>query len=143
MAKKRGGISRGAPAEARSYRVFLSHATHDKFIAKVLCDKIEELGAATFRDDRDIEGGDAIPAAIQANIRDSDELLVLLTPQSSGREWVLIEIGIAIGVQRRIVPVFYHIDPKDVPGIIKDNRGFHLNDLGDYLEDLRNRIERL
>jgi hypothetical protein len=142
MTKKRAKVSRQGEATDVPYRVFVSHAAHDKFIAKVLCDQMEGIGVATFRDDRDIEGGEAIPAAIQAKIRECDELVVLLTPESIGREWVLIEIGIAIGVQRRIVPLFYHVDPKDGPGIIKDNRGFHLNELDEYLRDLMKRIQR-
>jgi hypothetical protein len=39
------------------YLVFISHATADKWIAKVFCEKIEAAGAETFRDDRDINGG--------------------------------------------------------------------------------------
>ena len=42
------------------YLVFVSHATADKWIATVLCEKMEETGAKTFRDDRDIGGGDDI-----------------------------------------------------------------------------------
>ncbi|MBI1918829.1 MAG: toll/interleukin-1 receptor domain-containing protein [Planctomycetes bacterium] len=45
-------------AGAKPYRVFVSHATADKWIAKTLCEKIEGVGATTFRDDRDINGGD-------------------------------------------------------------------------------------
>lgn len=138
--KKQGGRSETAKALGKSYLIFLSHATHDKWIAKILCEKIEQAGADTFRDDRDIQGGDSIPKTIKENMQKCDELLVLLTPESVGREWVLIEIGIAIGVERRIVPLLYHVDAEKIPAIIKDNRWFELSDVDDYLEDLRKRL---
>jgi hypothetical protein len=47
----------------------------------MLCAKIEEVGVRTFRDDRDIDGGDDIPDAVRAAIEASDEMVVLLTPQ--------------------------------------------------------------
>jgi|ERR1019366_8514475 hypothetical protein len=86
----------------KPYQVFVSHATTDKWLAKVLCDKIEAAGATSFRDDRDIQGGDDIPDEIRRQIKQSKEILVLLTPQSVGRQWVTLEIGAAWGWSKRI-----------------------------------------
>ena len=59
-------IKRSASARRKpNYQVFLSHATADKWTAKVICEKIEATGASTFRDDRDINGGDDIPEEIR------------------------------------------------------------------------------
>jgi hypothetical protein len=55
------------------YQVFVSHATADKWIAAVLCDKLEAIGAVTFRDDRDIDGGDDIPDRLREQIQRSQE----------------------------------------------------------------------
>lgn len=143
MAKRRKSTKKPPTRREKRYLVFISHATHDKWIAKILCEKLEAAGADTFRDDRDIEGGDSIPDVIQDRIRSCDELVVLLTPESVRREWVLIEIGIAIGVKRRIVPLMYHVDSEQIPAIIKNNRGFDLNDLDQYVDRLSRRIEQL
>ena len=75
MAKSRekgGGRHR---EKASRYLVFVSHATPDKWLAKTICEKIEQSGAATFRDDRDIQGGDDIPDVIRKNIIRANELL--------------------------------------------------------------------
>src|SRR3982750_4739216 len=96
---KRGGRSTDAD-NSRNYQVFISHATADKWLAVTLCEKIEAAGAATFRDDRDIKGGDSIPREIFRQIRLSNEFLVLLTPASIARPWVLIEIGAACQSRR-------------------------------------------
>lgn len=77
MAKKRSRRS----ALPTGYQVFVSHATADKWLATTLCEKLEEIaGATTFRDDRDISGGDDIPESIRQQLKASRELLVLLTP---------------------------------------------------------------
>ena len=72
------------------YRVFVSHATVDKWLARTICEKIEGVGATTFLDDRDIEGGDEIPEEIIRQIKRSPEIVVLRTPESIGRQWVLL-----------------------------------------------------
>ncbi len=77
----------------RKYQVFVSHATADKWIATTFCEKIDATGATSFRDDRDINGGDNIPQAIRTEIQGSRELVVLLTPDSIERPWVLLEVG--------------------------------------------------
>lgn len=79
----------------KPYLVFVSHATADKWLAITLCEKIEALGAKTFRDDRDIAGGEDIPDAIREAIDRSDEMLILLTPKSVQSPWVLVEVGAA------------------------------------------------
>ncbi len=140
MAKK-GADAKGAARHKRKpYLVFLSHATADKYLATLLCERIEAAGVNAFRDDRDIGGGDSIPDTIKKTIQQSDELVVLLTPQSLTRDWVRFEIGMAFAMDCRIVPIFYHVAPEDAPAIIKDNRGFHLNDFGSYLDNLQKRV---
>ena len=81
----------------KPYQVFVSHATADKWLAKTLCEKIEANGATTFRDDRDIDGGDDIPESIRRQIKRSKEMVVLLTPESVNRPWVTLEVGAAWG----------------------------------------------
>lgn len=85
--------------------MFVSHATADKWLARTICEKIEQAGATTFRDDRDIDGGDDIPERLREEIERSAELLVLLTPISVNRRWVLLDIGAAWKVEKWIVPI--------------------------------------
>lgn len=84
--------------------MFVSHATADKWVARVICERIESVGAKTFRDDRDIAGGDDIPDSIRAAIERSDEMIVLLTPASVNRPWVLMEVGAACEVRKMTLP---------------------------------------
>ncbi len=145
MARSRKTPARSSPKTKRTaYQVFLSHATADKWLAKTLCEKIEQTGAATFRDDRDIGGGDDIPDAIRREIIRSKEMAVLLTPESVNRPWVLFETGAAWGRRRRfrIVAVLCHVGVDTIPDMLMSKKAVPLNEFDDYLRDLRRRIER-
>jgi hypothetical protein len=123
-----------------TYRVFVSHATPDKWVATVLCEKIDGAGALSFRDDRDIEGGDDIPDRLRAEIKRADELLVLLTPISVNRPWVLLEIGAAWEADKRIVPICYHVKADKIPAILAKRKAYGLNDFDRYLAELSARL---
>ena len=104
------------------YQVFVSHATSDKYLAMLCCEKIEAItGATTFRDDRDIKGGESIPDEIRGEIRRSRELVVLVTPNSFDRAWVLIEVGAAWLYRKdyHIVPVLCHVGADKIPDMLK------------------------
>src|SRR5688572_28476853 len=125
----------------RPYRVFVSHATADKWLASTVCERIEALGVATFRDDRDIDGGDDIPDSLREAIAGCDELLVLLTPFSVNRPWVLIEVGAAWqrSPEVRITAVKQHIEVDPIPAMLRSKKVIDLNEFDQYLDQLRRR----
>jgi hypothetical protein len=126
---------------AKPYQVFVSHATADKWIAKTLCEKIELAGAKTFRDDRDINGGDDIPEEIRRQIKQSREIVVLLTPESVNRQWVTLEVGAAWGWSKRvrITVVRCHVSVDPIPDMIKNKKAVSLNEFDVYLTELTKR----
>lgn len=139
MAKKKASVKKSPP---KPYQVFISHATADKWLAKVLCEKIEATGATTFRDDRDIQGGDDIPEEIRRQIKQSKEIVVLLTPQSVGRQWVTLEVGAAWGWSKRIRIIFImdHVSVDPMPDMIKNKKAISLNDFDQYANELAERV---
>jgi hypothetical protein len=138
---KRG--KRAVKSDQRRYEVFVSHATADKWLAMTLCEKIELTGAVTFRDDRDIAGGDDIPDAIRKAISRANEMVVTLTPESVDRQWVLMEVGAAWqrGEGLRIIAVRQHIRIEPIPAILKSKKIVELNDFNRYLEELSRRVQ--
>ena len=103
---------------------------------------IEKVGATTFRDDRDIHGGDDIPEEIRRQIKQSKEILVLLTPESINRPWVTLEIGAAWGKSKRmrITIVLCHLSFDTIPAMLKNKKTITLNDLDHYLTELGTRF---
>jgi hypothetical protein len=127
---------------SKPYQVFVSHATADKWIATTLCEKIQVAGAASFRDDRDIDGGDDIPDKIRLEIKRSQEIVVLLTPHSVDRPWVLLEVGAAWGWRRsvRITPIMCHVDVDSIPEIIKSKKAININECDAFFSAIRDRV---
>jgi hypothetical protein len=102
-------------AAKKSYLVFISHSTKDRWIAKQLAKQIEEkglkFGIKVFLDERDIKSGESIPETIRKKIRACNEFLVLLSRNSINRPWVLIEIGGAWQLGKHIVAIVDKISP--------------------------------
>ncbi len=86
----------------------------------------------------------AIPEEIRTQIKQSRELVVLLTPKSVDRPWVLIEVGAAWGWRKeyRIVPVLCHVTVDAIPDIIKGKKAFQLNEFDQYLKELQKRVKK-
>ncbi len=125
----------------KPHRVFISHATGDKWIARVICEKIEAIpGVVAFRDDRDIAGGDHIPEVLLTEMERSNEMLLLMTAISHTRQWVVMEVAMAKAFRKRIVPICYNASVDHIPTIAM-TRAFQLNDFDSYLADLRSRVE--
>lgn len=146
MVKKRERDTPRSPSGRNrpNYQVFVSHATADKWVATVICEKIEATGASTFRDDRDIDGGDDIPENIRQQITRSREMVVLLTPESVDRQWVSLEVGAAWGRRSnyRIVTILDHVGTDRIPELIKSKRAIRINDIDLYLRNLSSRVKK-
>jgi TIR domain len=127
------------------YRIFISHAGADLWLAEQIARSVEDCGAETFLDRRDIAAGDNFRKRIRQEIPRCDELLALFTPWSRRRAWVRHEIGMADLLGKRIVCVFYQVAMADFDGD-EDGRGplddlnvVDINSLGTYLRALSKR----
>lgn len=108
-----------------------------------MCQMLDAAGAKTFRDDRDIDGGDDIPEKIREAIKTSDEFVVLLTPNSVSRPWVNLEVGAAwVWGRLRIIAIHYNIDlaADPIPAILKSKKAVALNDFETYVEEVTKRV---
>jgi predicted nucleotide-binding protein len=129
---------------AKGYRVFFSHAHKDRWIARQCVRLIEEecRGAVqVFLDEKDIEGGESIAESVLTGIEECAEFVVLLTPYSRHRDWVLIEIGAALGLRKHVVAIVDKIAPNEAPDIMRQYKVIDLNQFDDYLDQLRNRAK--
>jgi TIR domain len=137
-------MSKKRASRSKPYQVFVSHATADKWLATTICEKLEATGASTFRDDRDIDGGDDIPEKIRSEIKRSQEVVVLLTPNSADRPWVLLEVGAAWGWSKntRITAIMCHVDVDPIPGMLKAKKAIDINECPAFLSELSARVRK-
>lgn len=130
----------------RGYLVFISHSSKDRWIARQMAEIIERkakrYGVTTFLDEVDLEGGDRIPATIKANLHACEEFVILLSPQSVTRQWVLVELGGAWTLDKRVIAITYNLAAEKIPDIIDHDKGYDLNDFDRYVSELIRRVKR-
>ena len=95
--------------------MFISHSGDDIWLARQIAAAVEQVGAATFLDARDIAHGEDFDKRINEEMPTCRELLALFTPWSRNRRWITHEIGMARALELHIVPVFYHVRIADFP----------------------------
>ena len=121
------------------YLVFISHSSLDAWIARVMVEKIEALGAECWLDEKDLAGGDVIAADIIRGIRACNEAIVLISPNSVKSQWVSFEIGGVRAHHKRVTAVLNHVKPQQM-ATVQDIKGIDLNRLDQLLSELRKRI---
>jgi len=129
----------------KDYLVFISHSAEDRWIARQMAKLIEakgrKYGVRAFLDEKDIEGGQSIAEVIFKNLKECDEFVVLLSPDSINRPWVLVEIGGALLLDKFIVAIIHKVTPKKMPEVAIQFKAVDLNDFDLYLEQLLKRAK--
>lgn len=133
-------------ARRSPYRVFLSHAGADAWVARQLRREMLACGAAVFLDEAGIEIGADFEERILESLERADELVVLLTPWALERRYVWAEIGAAWGLRMPMVvllhgvPVCQLTESSNVPLLLKRRNLLELNNADRYLEQLKRRV---
>ena len=66
---------------------------------------------------------------------------MLLSRYSIDRPWVLIEIGAAWVLGKRIVAIIDKVTPEEMPDIITPYKAIDLNNFDEYLQQLLDRVK--
>jgi hypothetical protein len=125
-------------------KIFISHGSYDVWIASQMRRAVNELGVDTFLDAYDLRSGDRFRDRIKQELRESDELLVLLTPFSRQPTWLANEVGMAEMLEKRIVPFMYGVTRDDLTrdgglGVLEPLHLRELVEFDTYLAELKAR----
>jgi hypothetical protein len=134
--------------DARPHRfVFISHSGMDTWVAKQIAREIEACGAAVFLDEAEIDVGADFEEDILTALDKSDELVVLLTPWALDRPYVWAELGAAWSRRILIIGLLHGLTSESlqsrpsVPILLKKRNLLPLNDIDNYFDQLRNRVQ--
>jgi hypothetical protein len=116
--------------------VFISHSSSDKWAARQISKELEQRGIEAFLDEKDIETGDSIDEAVDEHLAQCDELLMILSPASLSSAWVLIEVGGARALKKRLVPILLHVGANDLPAPISRGLARDINDIEKYFGEV-------
>jgi hypothetical protein len=135
-----------AGIESLDYLIFISHAAADRWVARQMAAIIERrtkrYGVRIFLDEKDLEAGASIPEEIRQHLQGCEEFLVLLTSLSISRQWVLLELGAAWGMRKRITAITDKVAEDHLPDIIRQTKACELNDFDRFVAELVDRVKR-
>lgn len=99
--------------------IFISYANEDHELAEEFAELLTELKIKTFVANIDILPGTDWYNKLRDEIHKADELLLIVSPKSVNSSWVMIEIGAAWALGKRITPALLYENVDDVPEPIK------------------------
>lgn len=118
-------------------KVFLSHASEDRTLAKQVAEHLIANGIDTFFDQWEIGPGDSIRQKIDQGLEDCTHFILLATPNTIEKPWVKTEID---GVYRRkiegqckLIPLRHNLDARQLPPSLG---GLHAPALNDFDSDM-------
>jgi hypothetical protein len=85
--------------------LFISYARSDGDEAERLVKALRAINVAGWLDTADIAAGTGIASAVRDALKNSDAVVVLLSPRALHSEWVQFEIGAAEALGKKIIPV--------------------------------------
>ena len=85
--------------------IFISSSAADRQWVQAFAAALRSQGGEVWLDEQQLKPGEPIEPAIEKGLRSSDTVAFVLTPQSARRSNVLFELGAAIGMGKRIVPI--------------------------------------
>ena len=93
--------------------VFVSHCHEDRAVAAEIDLVLQQNGAQTFFDQRELGPGDALPDNIQAGIENCSSFLLLWSKPAASSTWVKKEWDLAYTRRKRIIP--FIVDDSALP----------------------------
>ena len=97
-------------------RVFISHSALDADWARSFAQALKQRGVAVWFDEFDIHPGESLREALESGLRSSDVFVPLLDPGYPAKPALFFELGAAIGMGKKVVPIVPKgLDPGTLP----------------------------
>jgi hypothetical protein len=125
-------------AKSSRYTVFLSHSAFDSESARRVADVICSSGAHVT--DWLIEPEKQEQAEIVARLRESHEIVMLVTAHSAINPWLHWEIGLAVGLGKKLTPIIDCANHHELPPPLRDVKALCLDDMEKLRHSLSKRI---
>jgi hypothetical protein len=130
---------------AVSYEVFVSHAGEDTWVAARVAEAVASAGGSPFMCLVDGDVTADFEAQMFERLRSCQELVVLLTPSSIGKPYVMAEVAVAASRDLPMGVLCYGVDPdalrrdETTPLFLVRKTLLRLNEIDRYLDGLRRR----
>lgn len=121
--------------------VFISHAQADLLLAEYLHRHLTQEGLSVYLASVSVSPGQRWQQAILDNLHSSTWVICLASRAACESHWVMQEMGMAIGANKKLVPFVWDISPKALPGWMRQYQAVNLG--GASQEDAKAAIARV
>jgi hypothetical protein len=111
------------PVPITRYDAFISYSSDDLALATEIAGDIEKRQMRTFMASRDLAAGTVWTEEVREALLASRALLIVLTPNSAARPWVMCEVGASWALGKPLLPALMYVDPKTLPEVITAYQG--------------------
>jgi hypothetical protein len=123
-----------------SYQVLISSTPKDKDLAENLAHSVRDAGALVLSVEQTPTRGEAIDFDLRRLLRKADEIVLILTDRSLNNPYLLLEMGAAFSLHKRVIPLLVGIDESEIPPLIAELGYVRYADLRLYLSELEQRV---
>jgi hypothetical protein len=97
-------------------KVFISHTAGDAEWARSFAQALKQRGISVWFDEFDVQPGESLRNALESGLRSSDVLVALLDAEAPTQPNLFFELGAAIGMGKKVVPIVPKgMDPNVLP----------------------------
>ncbi len=121
--------------------VFISHAQVDLPLAQYLHRHLSQEGLSVYLATVSMAPGEQWKQAILESLRSSTWVICLASRAACESHWVMQEMGVAIGANKKLVPIIWDVSPQQLPGWMREYQAVNLG--GTNQEEARAAIERI
>jgi hypothetical protein len=128
------------------YRVFVSHSSRDEGVARLIKYCVQSLGGIALLSEDDLKVGSSIQTGIKDLIKQSQEVIYLLSPDFLTSEWLRYEYAVADGCDLYHSPLLHGLGQADVSThpfwqkLMIDRSSAELKGVDKYFKELQKRI---
>jgi hypothetical protein len=123
-----------------SYQVLISSTPKDRDLAENLAQSVHDAGALVLSVWQTPARGETIDFDLRRLLRKADEVVLILTDRSLNNPYLLLEMGAAFSLRKRVIPILVGIEESEIPPLIAELGYVRYADLRGYLSELEQRV---
>lgn len=106
--------------------VFISHAQADSPLAEYLHRHLTQEGLSVYLASVSMQAGQRWQQSILDNLRSSTWVICLTSRAACESHWVMQEMGVAIGANKKLVPIVWDMPPNSLPAWMQQYQAVNL-----------------
>ncbi|OLD25651.1 MAG: hypothetical protein AUJ04_07200 [Acidobacteria bacterium 13_1_40CM_3_55_6] len=118
-----------------AYSVFISSSYKDRDLARDVARRVKEAGVSV-TSEVTLSAGSEYEKIIMDQLKNADEIIVILSGNSVDNLWMMFEIGAASSLRKKITPVVVGLEQEELPPVIKQLKYIRYNEVSDYISKL-------